>query len=83
MNAVQSLCKRAIQIEDGKVVFDSSPEKTIGKLLRGNKSISVNNSKLNISNQNQFTNKKVKFIDIVVTPQKTNFNNRLRIQNRN
>ena len=67
MVAIRSLCTRAILIKNGKIVFDSKPDKTVEKYLLSTKS--YNQSK-KWKMEDAPGSKKLKFIGIKVTPTK-------------
>ncbi len=67
MVAIRSLCTRAILIKNGKLTFDSTPEKTIENYLLSLKSY---NSNKKWSIEDAPGSKKFKFLGVKITPSK-------------
>ena len=64
MVAIRSLCSRAILIDNGKIIFDSSPEKTIAKYLL---STGVYNTTKTWTLEKAPGSKKFKFLGVKIT----------------
>jgi lipopolysaccharide transport system ATP-binding protein len=69
MVAIRSLCSRAILIDNGKIIFDSTPEKTITKYLLSTQDYNV--SKVWKINQAPGTDK-FKFLSVKISPNQGN-----------